>query len=187
MESSNINEVVAWIEDFVRSFDFTRPGKDQSLGRDVVNVIIRGQIVGGDSFDTRSILGRAFYQRRGADTRWKENAPDYREWKGKKYGVYDMPNVRTGQMLSEISMRGRTEYGPTEIVMKYGTGDPPSSSASPNQYLSEQDQAITDVDKAYYATNSHDRPFYEIDDEIEEAVLEEVAEALAEYIQTEGD
>jgi hypothetical protein len=182
MESSNINEVVAWIEDFVRSFDFTRPGKDKSLGRDIVGTIIRGRTIG----DPRCLVARSAAERRGADTQWKANESKYAARKAKDYGVFDQPNYRTGQMLSQASLWGKTEFMSDEIIMRYGTGDPPSRSAAPTQYLSTEDQNITDIEKAYFATNVHDRPFYEIDDEIEEAVLEEMADALSEYIQTEG-
>jgi len=35
-QNRNIDEVVAWLTDFVESFDFQRPGVDQSLGRYLV-------------------------------------------------------------------------------------------------------------------------------------------------------
>jgi hypothetical protein len=39
---ANIDQVITDLEAFVASFDFTIPGKDQSLGRDVANTFALG-------------------------------------------------------------------------------------------------------------------------------------------------
>jgi hypothetical protein len=52
--TSNIAQVVAWLDDFVASFRFDCPGREQSLGRDIAMTIIRGPDVGGQG----GILGR---------------------------------------------------------------------------------------------------------------------------------
>lgn len=185
MAATNIDQVVAWLEGFVQSFDFTRPGVDQSLGRDIVN-----EVCGG-------ILTRSVTERAGADGYWPSVSdtphppwPSYRAAKRDRYGIDDEPNSRTGQMLSMTSLRGRTTYAPTEIQITYGTGQPPSSSAAPTGYLSAADQAVTDVQKAQWATEGTDtappRPFFQLDDTIEAGVFQVVADNLRQYILTEG-
>jgi len=38
--TSNIDQVVAWLEQFALGFHFTRPGLDQNLGLDDVNLVV---------------------------------------------------------------------------------------------------------------------------------------------------
>ncbi len=171
--TTNIDAVVASLERFVQSFDFTRPGKDQSLARDVVNTIAGG------------IQRRSIDDKKGATKSWKDNAPKYEEYKEKKYGVFDQPNVRTGQMLSLQSLKGSgTRIEKDRIEMVYGTGDPPQGSAT-GATLGKKDKAVTDKQKADWAhnnTKNPTRPFYEADDKIAEKVGEVLVENLNGYI-----
>lgn len=177
--TSNVDAVIASLEQFVRSFDFTRPGKDQSLARDVVNTIAGG------------IQRRSIDEHKGATKTWPDNAPKYARYKEKKYGVYDAPNVRTGQMLSLQSLRGTsTRIEKDRIEMVYGTGDPPSATAT-GAPLSSQDEKVTDREKAGFAHEGGrsangryraSRPFYEADDPIAGKVREVLVENLNEYI-----
>ena len=179
-KTPNIDEVVNWLENLVNSFNFLMPGIDQSLGRDLVNAVAWG------------IADRSATELRGADgTPWPENSDNppgqgYKSWKARNYGVFDMPNFRTGQMLSLESLKGRPEIDEHTILMHYGTGDPPQTSAAPTGYLSDEDQKITDVEKAQFAHASDEhrpaRPFYELDDDIRRAAIEVAADALAQYL-----
>jgi hypothetical protein len=119
MDNSDMDQVAAFLRGFVDSFDFTRPGKEQSLGRDVAGRIVE------------RIADRAVKERRGANSKWQPNsstpsrsAPKgYRGWKADAYGVgEDAANERTGQMLSPTSLYGRTRIEAKEITMVYGTG-----------------------------------------------------------------
>jgi len=44
------------------------------------------------------------------------------------------------------------------------------------------DQSITDIEKAYFAHHSGNRPFYEADDDMEVAVIAVAQDALVDYI-----
>jgi hypothetical protein len=112
MDTSNIGQVTRFLEGFVDSFDFTRAGDDQSLGRDVVNKVVD------------RIQARSLHDRRGATDEWAPNSEKYRQWKEKNYGTGD-PNSRTGQMLGQKSLFGRTRIEPKEVTMIYGINQPP--------------------------------------------------------------
>lgn len=179
--TSNIDEVVRWLGGFIDSFDFTRPGIDQSLGRDTANAVCQG------------IADRSRNLRKGADTNWPDlsnrpfrGRPGYRDWKHLKYGINNEPLSRTGQMLSMTSLRGGTEYAPTEIRVIYGTGQPPKTSAAPTGLLSDADRKVTDTQKATWATEGSasrpKRPFFELDQTISEGVFFVVEQNLIDYV-----
>lgn len=179
MDETNINDVVAWIGRFVGSFNFTRPGIDQSLGRDLAHEVA-GQIA-----------IRAAAESRGPDPgRWEPNARRYRERKARHYGWPDNPNYRTGQMLSHESLLGEPAVDPDRVLMHYGTNEAPRGNKSPvdNRTPSERaaDARATDVDKAEWTTQGGKgrpaRPFYQIDDAIRDRVIEVAGEALADYL-----
>ena len=156
METSNIAEVMAWLSGFVDSFDFTRVGEDQSLGRDVAMKFVE------------RIHDRAHEIKGGAFEEWKENAPAYAAWKQERYNVADTPTVRTGQMLSQKSLFGRTTIAAREITMKYGVGTPPDRTSTGVE-LADADTKRTDLEKAYYVhtgQSKHEikRPFYEVNE-----------------------
>src|SRR5262249_31679475 len=125
---------------------------------------------------------------RGSTVSWPDNAPGYAQWKAKKYGVFDQPNIRTGQMLSQQSLIGRTQVEADQITMVYGTGMAANRSATGQGFDSRRDDA-TDVEKARFAHEGQSRrkvqrPFYELDETISQAVKEEIAEALQDYLET---
>jgi len=39
MPTSNVDEVVTWLENFVDGFNFLLPGADQNLGRDLAHIV----------------------------------------------------------------------------------------------------------------------------------------------------
>lgn len=156
---SNADEVVVWIGQFADTFNFSRPGPDQSLGRDVAMAVIRGPEVG----QLGGIMGRCVDQTTPNGTPWPENSDNpsghgYRSQKMKKYG-WDETNRRTGQMLSQQSLYGRTTIESDLITLIYGEDATPSASVSPTGYISEQDKATTDSDKAKWA-HEQKREFY---------------------------
>jgi hypothetical protein len=173
-QTSNIDQVVSWLENWVNSYDFTRPSKDQSLGRDIATKVVEG------------IERRSSDQNQGATTVWPPNAPTYAASKQKRYG-WSHPNYRTGQMLSKASLFGRTTIAPQEVTMRYGTDTPPSGSAAPSGYISDHDRYVTDTEKASFPHSGQSRrqvkrPFYELDDEITRQVLDVCRENLDSYI-----
>ena len=177
--SSNINQVMAWINGFVDSFDFNRVGADQSLGRDVAMKVVE------------NIHERCEQQPPGGvDGEWDENAPDYARWKEKRYGISDGPNTRTGQMLSQKSLYGRTRIAPKEITMVYGTNQPPSGTKTGVE-MTEADKKVTDSQKAYYAHTGQGphgtiRPFYQVNEADGKAVSELCQENLNDMIREEN-
>jgi hypothetical protein len=183
MDTSNIGQVTAWLNTWVDGFDFKRPGKDQSLGRDIAMKVV-------DQIQTRGLS-----ERRGIGEQWPDNEPKYKAWKDANYGVSET-NSRTGQMLSQKSLYGRTKIDSKEVTMIYGIDQPPDRAAfgSPPAALFARDQKVTDVQKASFAhasggrnskgqfTGGGKRRFYEVDESDGQAVMELCQENLVGYI-----
>jgi hypothetical protein len=160
--TSNIDEIDDYLRSILDQVDFTRPGKDQSLGRDIAGIVAE-EINVRTAGNAQDIDGSPL----------KENEPRYAARKLAKYGT-DQPLIRTGQMLSMESLLGETTISKREIEMRYGTGQAPSSGGT--GYLSAGDRKVTDREKAEY--NSEDRPFYGLD----ERIANEVAEYAQEWL-----
>jgi hypothetical protein len=173
----NLDAVVAWLGRFVESFDFTRTGRDQSLGRDIANKIAEG------------IIERNKRQVDRDGEPWKKNAPAYKEWKELKSGLVDEPNIRTGQMTSQLSLFGRTQIARREITMIMGLDKPPVRSAAPTGHISKQDKNITDTAKAYFAHTGQSRQkiqrrFYAATSGDAVVVVELVQKNMNQYIRS---
>lgn len=165
---SNVDEVNAWLLDVVDSFGFELALENETLGEDCAHIIAEEIAVrGGDS--------------RGAEGYWLSNTEPYRTRKRAKYGV-DKPNIRTGQMLSIESLLGQTTVTNDSVIMLYGTGQAPVRSYASNYFNANSDGAITDIEKAYFCSVAHARPFYELDDDIANKVFEHIEATLSEYL-----
>lgn len=153
---SNIDDVEKWEKDLIDGFDFTRVGEEQSLGRDMVRDVAQG------------IHDRTVAERRDATgAPVKSNEYHYAVWKAEKLGVYQ-PLIKTGRMLSLVSLIGNPEISPDLIVMPYGTGE-------------EDEDGVTDRDKAGYV--SGERPFFALDDAIVDRLADRAGEAFDKLIQ----
>lgn len=162
---SNIDDIEAWLDGIVAAVDFTRPGKDQSLGRDLAGIVaeeIHKRTVGNEQSADGSTL--------------KANTPKYAAWKAKKYHV-QQPLIRTGQLTSLQSLIGETTITADEVEMRYGVNEAPSRTST-GAALSKSDAAITDRQKAEFV--SDERPFYALDERIADECAKFAAEWLAE-------
>jgi hypothetical protein len=181
---SNIIEVMTGLKRWLAEYNFQRPGHQQSMGRDIAGAVVDG------------ISDRSDRDGKGKDDVWPPNSdkpshwtpPNYRKWKLDNYGI-DLPNYRTGQMLSNLSLMGRTRIEPYEIVMIYGTNTVPVRAyhGSPRPELLARDQKVTDTQKAYFAHTGQSkkkirRPFYELDDKIAQDVYQVCVANLTDYI-----
>lgn len=163
-ESSNLAEIVAWLDRLVDAFDFTLPGVDGSLGRDLAGVV------------AREIAARSANAQDPDGNEWAPNEPGYAQWKAKRYRIGTfVPNYRTGQMLSYLSLLGNPEIAPDAVVMQYGLGETPTRSAT-GATLSRADAETTDIEKAFFCSKS--RPFYALDAATGDALKETAQEAL---------
>jgi hypothetical protein len=175
----NVDAVMYRLRNVVAEFDFTIPGADQSLGRDVANLIV-GRI------DDRCAVSY------GPDSvPWQPNSEKeppkggYKGAKLRKYG-WDETNRRTGQMLSILALKGRTTIEKDLITLRYGRDEAPSRGGSPSGVVTDGDKKRTDVQKAEYAHTGGrwgiKRPFYALGPGDKEAVVEFVQEKLDQYI-----
>jgi hypothetical protein len=145
---SNLDDIDRWLDDAVASVDFTRPGSEGSLGEDIAHIV------------ARSIVDRTVAEQKASDgSPLKENEPRYAAYKRKRYQAHQ-PLIRTGQMMSLQSVLGETSISADSIEMRYGTGEAPQTSST--GYISDQDKAVTDREKAEHT--SAERPFYGLDD-----------------------
>jgi hypothetical protein len=167
---SNLPEIKAELDKLVAGWSFTRPGKEASLGHDLA-------AIAADNI-----------QMRGADSKgpggieWPPNSEPYRSRKRKHYLV-DKPNIRTGQMLSRLSLLGDTTVSADEVSMKYGLGEPPERTATGAE-LKKADEEITDIEKAFFCSGA--RPFYGLDQTDAEAMTAEAGENLDDYLRENG-
>jgi hypothetical protein len=174
---SNIDDVMLDLEAWMARFDFTMPGHYGSLGRDVAMAVVEG------------IQNRSNRDRRGATQGWRPNEPKYRKWKLRKYGI-DEPNTRTGQMLSQLSLYGKTTIEPELVTMVYGTDTVTERAVFGGNHTASdlaRDQKKTDTEKAYLAHTGQSvhkilRPFYELDDEITQDIRKLIERALTDYL-----
>jgi hypothetical protein len=164
----NVDQVMNWVDGLVDSFDFTLPGKDESLARDLAGLVAQG------IFDRSA-------EARGADgTPWPPNERKYRAWKERRYHQVQ-PLKRTGQMLSLLSLMGETKIRAKTVEMVYGINEPPTDTETGDP-LMHKDKKVTDREKAEW--NSPERPFYQLDNKIRDAAIDLAGEALAEYLKS---
>lgn len=163
-----ISEYFRKLAGLVATFDFTRKGQGESMGKDAAGIVAEG------------IVDRSAAEQRGVDASFPANDPDYTTRKVKLYGV-DLIGFRTGQMISLPSLLGHIDVTPDSVLMTYGTNEPPTRSMS-SGYISASDQAVTDTQKAEYFTERKGR-WYAIDDEIADNVRVYFADQLGGFIR----
>lgn len=167
---SNEDSLEADLRALIDSWDFTAPGEQQSLGRDVV-----GEIAAG-------IHDRTVAEKKDAHGEpLKPNEKRYAARKAREFQSFQ-PLVRSGQLLSLDSLVGRVDVTPDKITMNYGTNSAPSRVFGPSGNLRQNEP--TDRQKAEW--NSEERPFYALDERIvDERVLPAVAESLDKHFARE--
>jgi hypothetical protein len=163
-----IHEYFRKLEGLVKTFDFTRKGEGESMGKDAALKVAQG------------IVNRSAAQQAGVDGIFLANDPKYTADKVKRYGT-DLIGFRTGQMISLPSLLGHVDVTPNTVLMTYGTNTPPSRSIS-SSYISTSDQAVTDTQKAEYFTDRKGR-WYAIDDTIADNVRGYFADQLSGFIR----
>ena len=177
----NADQLEAWLKDFARTIDFTRPGKDQSLGRDIISALAL-------NIQRRAAVESSGARPSGRVTPFAPLKPDYRREKQRLYGIDGQPNFRTGQMLSLASLIGKPRITPHALTMVYGLEMPPSRSVAPTGRLSAEDEETLDTDKARYAHKGTKhriaRPFYALAAGEDPMTVHEIAqEWVWEYLQ----
>ena len=143
-------------------FDVTEEGK--ALGRVLAEEVAEG--IQLRSFTTQSSPSTGT---------WPKNSEPYGEQKHRHYG-WEETNYRTGQMLSFTSLLGKVEITKNEVIITYGTGEPPDKGFSPTEYFDRLADNISDDDKSFYA-HTQGRGFFELDEEICEATNRSIGEA----------
>lgn len=166
--SDNIRDYFQKLERLVATFDFTRRGQGESMGKDVAGIVAEG------------ILDRSVAEQRGVDGTFPSNDDAYTARKVNLYNV-DMIGFRTGQMISLPSLLGHVDVTPDTVLMTYGTNESPTRSMS-SGYISTSDQAITDTKKAEYFTEKKGR-WYAIDEQIADSVRTYFADQLGGFIR----
>lgn len=163
-----ISEYFQKLAGLVATFNFTRHGHGESMGKDAAGIVAEG------------ILDRSVAEQRGADDFFPDNDSQYTDRKRAKYNV-DLIGFRTGQMISLPSLLGKIDVTPDAVLMTYGTNEPPTRSMS-TSYISTSDQAVTDTQKAEYFTERKGR-WYAIDEPIADAVRVYFADQLGGFIR----
>jgi hypothetical protein len=150
-----IDEYFRKLTALIATFNFTRQGHQESMGKDAAGIVAQG------------IIDRSVNDQGGPTGIWLANDPDYTVDKVAKYNV-SLIGFRTGQMISLPSLLGKLDITPDEVLIHYGTSKAPTSSMASN-YLSKGDQDVTDNQKAQYFTEKKG-PFFALDDKIADEV-----------------
>lgn len=157
----------------IGNLDFTASVGNMSLGKRMAEKT------------AEMIQARSIGFQKGAAQQWEPNKEPYKSDKARKYNVFDLAGVRTGQMLSQESLRGETTVTATEVEMAYGTGEAPTSSST--GHIEDADMKVTDRQKAGWFTeggkNQPERPFYELDQDIADEVFAVVVEAVEKMLR----
>ena len=168
--TTNILEHEAEFRRLIDAFDFTSPGKDASLGKDLAVAVANG-IVERTTVDQLGSSGSPL----------KALSTAYKARKVKDHGV-GLIGVRTGQMLSLESVLGDVTITADEVTLAYGTGEAPTKFATHGDLKPNEP---TDREKADWF-GSGGREFYAIDEAIAEAAAELAREALQDYLAENG-
>ena len=183
---ATIQEVCNWLQAFADGFDFTRPGVDQNLGRDMANVQVARMMDRSQKFEAPD--GSYWLGNSDRPSIWMPEG--YKAWKSFIYGWKgDSPNYKTGQMLSKTSMGGGTTITPQEVLIKYGTGLAPTKSYSPSGFFNpDTDGVVTDVEKAEWAhmegPHRPARPFFGVGEGDPEALVDCAQDNMNDYIRS---
>ena len=183
---ADIIQVCAWLQNFADSFDFTRIGIDQNLGRDMKNVQVQRILDRCTQFEAPD--GSIWLGNSDIPSVWYPQG--YKQWKEDHYGWKgDSPNYRTGQMLSKLSMGAASTITAKEIKIAYGTGQAPSRSYSPSGYFEQNtDGMVTDIQKAEWAhmdgPHRPARPFFGVGAGDAEALVKCAQDNLDDYIRS---
>jgi hypothetical protein len=181
---SNAEEIGRRLVEQIRSFGFRTTHEGKALGELIVDNIIDGIQVRSTETQSAPSTGP-----------WPVNSDNppgqgYRSRKRRQYGT-DLTNIRTGQMLSADSLRGKTTIEDRLVKMEYGTNLVMEGSALSDRRTSTKTSVgdfrydVTDVDKATYANEQH-RSFFELDQEIMDANFQRVNDALAAHLANPG-
>jgi hypothetical protein len=73
MQTSNVGNVVRWLDGFVDSVNFRRPGTDQNLGHDIANLAVQ------------RIQDRSLTHGTGFGTAWRPNSEKPSKWHPQGY------------------------------------------------------------------------------------------------------
>lgn len=168
-DASNIDEIGAFLDMAVETFDFTRTGKEKSLGRDLAGVVALG-------IQERSIPDHLD----PTGNPWAANEEKYARWKREKYEV-DQPGQLTGQMLGLESLIGETRISSDSVEMIYGV-DKPAEKTLNGAELPKAKEPPTDRQKAEWFTEGG-REFFGLDETIAEACVKEVDQSLDAHIE----
>lgn len=160
----NADEIGRWIQKSVNEFTFQKG----LSGWHMVEAVADG------------IQERSADKQMAAVQVWYANEPEYRAWKKAHYGT-DKTNYRTGQMLSRESLLGVVKIDTNSIEIQYGTGKSPTT--SDNGYMDKSDRQVTDIEKAYWASQD-DRQFFELDDKIKDATFQIFTDAFGDHLRS---
>lgn len=167
---SNIQPIVEnyfrYLDRLLKTFNFTRRGKEHALGVEAAHKVGQG------------IIDRTIHNQTDANgNAFPVNSPKYDAMKIAKYST-DRIGVRTGQMLTLISVLGKIELEPFLVTMRYGTNTPPPP--APNA-IYPKDTHVTDTKKAEHFTDKKG-DWYQPDENIADKVREHFADALSDFI-----
>jgi hypothetical protein len=106
--TSNLPQIEALLSRLVEGFNFSSPGLERQLGREMADVVVDG--IADRSIQEQSDPG---------GNPWAALNPKYRARKIAK-GYPDIIGVRSGNMLSRVELAGRVDVQPGAVTITYG-------------------------------------------------------------------
>lgn len=173
-DDDGFEQLAAKLNELVDSFDFTRVGKDKSLGHTLIGVI------------HDRIIDRMAAEQDPDGNPWEANRGRYGEKKrevGVPIGVgyYGKEGGTGGEMRSEREVQGKVSLAPESVTSTYGWDDETRRKGS---WFTRGSSGPGDGEVSG-AKNQPPRPFYAFNEEDADAVAEEAGRALDQIIKGE--
>lgn len=168
--TDNLPELAAALDELAASLDFTRPGRDGSLGRTLIGIIHEG--IADRNREAVDPDGAPWAGNRGGYGKRKASA-------GLPVGVGIYPGGKPGgEMLSLVEIQGETKVEPDSVESGYGTSDGARDKGDWFTHGSAGPDGLRSG-----AENQPGRPFYGIGEEDAEAVMEEAGRFLDDLLR----
>ncbi len=164
-----IDQLGDFLEDLVTTFGFETAGvAGKSLADDAVEAV-------AESISEDARNGKA---PDGSD--WAKNHGPYKDWKSRKYGIYD-PGYKTKETLSIKALKGEVTITNEKVTMTHGTGAVDADGASDKEkgvWLTDG----CDTDSKGRKQDRAPRPFYALNDERNDTVTKVMGEGLGKHM-----
>lgn len=169
-DTSNIDEIERMFDSFDQSIDFTRPGREGSLGEDLLD-------------DQALRISDRARQEEGPGGPWDANQGEYGERKRKR-GLPVGRGMKTADgspdvMLSLVNLKGERSITPSEATMTFGVSQAAKDKGNYFTHGSEGPDGLRSG-----AVGQPAREFFVLTPEDESEILDRAGDAVGEWLKS---